>query len=342
VPEREQIGPLEVHHPSYPLLPKFMQLHGLLMFLGSYCAVRRLVRAQRFDAIDAHYVYPDGLAAVLLGKAFGLPVIVSARGTDINLFPEFKTIRPMIRWTLRQVAGGIGVCTALVDVMKQLGLASERAKTIGNGVDLSRFQPIDRHEARRKLGIRAEGPVVVAVGSLIERKGFQFLIPAVAAVRREFPALQAYVIGEGEFRPQLEQLIRQNQLEANFFLQGHRPNSELGAWYSAADVSCLVSSREGWPNVVLESMACGTPVLATNIWGVPEIITSPELGVIVEQNVENITSGLTSALRQSWSRSRLAEFAASRTWDTVADEMADWFERCLGNQQNAAGSAASA
>src|SRR6185312_9513249 len=124
VPYQEEIGNLITYYPRYLLIPKLtMPLHGWLMFAGSYALVRRLHREKKFDFIDAHYVYPDGFAAVLLGKVLGLPVIVSARGTDINLFPSLWSIRPMIRWTLRNVAGGISVCTPLQDAMLRLGLA---------------------------------------------------------------------------------------------------------------------------------------------------------------------------------------------------------------------------
>ena len=145
VPRQEQFGNLVVYHPRYPLLPKIgLTLHGLFMFLGAYRTARRLIREQNFDCIDAHFVYPDGFAAVLLGKVFGLPVIASARGTDINLYPSIKHIRPILKFTVRQSRGLIGVCTALSDEMVSLGAQKQNVRTIGNGVDSSRFYPVDQ------------------------------------------------------------------------------------------------------------------------------------------------------------------------------------------------------
>jgi glycosyltransferase involved in cell wall biosynthesis len=297
-----------------------MAIHGMLMFLGSFHLVRKLHKELSFDCIDAHYIYPDCFAAVLMGKRLGLPVIASARGTDINLFPSFRLVRPMIQWTLKNTAGNIGVCRALADEMIALGAQADRVTVIGNGVDLDRFQPVDQAEARRKLDIPADAQVIVAVGALIPRKGYQFLIPAIASIASRYPKLKAYIVGKGD-RTELQELCRKYNVEDRVFLVGSRPNEELNLWYSAADLSCLVSSREGWPNVILESLACGTPVLATGLWGVPEILVSPELGIMVAQERQAIADGLSQALSRAWDRDAILRYARTRTWDVVAQEV---------------------
>jgi teichuronic acid biosynthesis glycosyltransferase TuaC len=322
IPAYENIRGLEVYHPRYPLIPKVSMLfQGYSMFAASLSVVRRLHGDRAFDCIDAHYVYPDGFAAVLLGKRLGLPVIVSARGTDMNLFPSFRLIRPMIRWTLENAAGTIGVCETLREAMVEMGASENHSTTIGNGIDLARFSPLDRQEARLRLGIPADAEVIVSVGALIPRKGYHFLIPALAKISSKHPNLRLYIIGEGESRSQLATLARANDVQDRVFLMGSKPNEDLRVWYSAADISCLVSSREGWANVLLESLACGTPVVATRVWGAPEVITSPELGVLVEQRVQPIADGLEVALRKQWDRELLIRYAASRTWDVVAKEV---------------------
>ena len=327
IPRVEQIGELTVYHPRYLLLPKIsMAIHGLLIFLGSFRLVRKLHKQIHFDCIDAHYVYPDCFAAVLIGRRLGLPVVASARGTDINLFPSFRMVRPMIRWTLRHTAGNIAVCRALGDEMIALGAAKDRVAVIGNGVDLERFQPVDQSEARKKLGIPLDGQVAVSVGALIPRKGFQFLIPAVARIAARYPALKVYIVGKGD-PTELKELSQAHKVEDRVFLVGSRANEELKFWYSAADLSCLVSSREGWPNVVLESLACGTPVLATGLWGVPEILVSPELGIMVTQEIESISEGLGKALIRKWDRDAILRYARTRTWDVVAQEVDDFLKQ---------------
>jgi teichuronic acid biosynthesis glycosyltransferase TuaC len=334
VPRCEWIAGLEVYHPRYPLIPKIsMPLHGLAMYIASISLASRLHRQSKFDCIDAHYVYPDGFAAVLLGSRLRIPVVVSARGTDMNLFPSFRSIRPMIHWTLGKAAGTIGVCEALRKAMVDFGAVDNKSTAIGNGIDLERFNPVDKLQARRRLGIPADSRVIVSVGALIPRKGYHFLIPAFAAISQSFPKLRLYIVGEGPSRVELEALIREQKLDDRVFLIGSKPNEELKDWYSAADVSCLASSREGWANVLLESMACGTPVVATRVWGAPEVILSPELGVLVDQDKASIAQGLQGALQKEWNRSYLIGYAASRTWDVVAEEVERFLELRLGDNR---------
>jgi teichuronic acid biosynthesis glycosyltransferase TuaC len=328
---RERIGDLDVYHPRYFLLPKIsMPFHGQLMFEGSVALVRQLHERMNFECIDAHYVYPDGFAALLLGKTLGIPVIVSARGTDITLFPSFRRIKPKIQWTLEHAAGAIGVCEALKSSMLELGSPAESTRAIGNGVDLSRFAPVDRRTARQKLGIPEDAEVVVAIGNLVPVKGHQFLISAIARLVDHHPNIRLYVVGDGFLRKKLEMQLGQEGLQERIIFVGRKPNEELKEWYSAADVSCLASSREGWANVLLESLACGTPVVATRVWGAPEVITSPELGILVEQNAESISEGLDTALRKEWNRETLVRYAALRTWDVVAEEVEDFFGERVG------------
>jgi teichuronic acid biosynthesis glycosyltransferase TuaC len=335
VPKKEEIAGLEVYHPRYPLIPRIsMPLHGLSMYASTLSLASHLHRESKFDCIDAHYVYPDGFAAVLLGKRLGIPVVVSARGTDINVFPSFRFIRPMIRWTLKHAAGTIGVCETLRRAMVALGAVDSKSVTIGNGIDLERFWPVEKEEARRRLGIPSDSFVIVSVGALIPVKGHHFLILAFASISKRYPRSRLYIVGEGPSRRELEALIRKEKMEQRVLLVGKKPNDVLKYWYSAANVSCLVSSREGWANVLLESMACGTPVVGTRICGTPDVIVSPELGVLVDQNKESIAKGLEEALQREWNHNFLIEYAASRTWDVVAQEVESFLELHVGHSSN--------
>jgi glycosyltransferase involved in cell wall biosynthesis len=293
----------------------------MLMYLFSLSLARRLHREKPFDCIDAHFVYPDGFAAVRLGRRLNLPVVVSARGTDMNLYPSFRLIRPMLKWTLTNAAGAIAVSGDLKNKMIALGIAESKIQVVSNGVDTERFQPIDAKSARKKLVLPEEGSVVISVGSLIESKGHHLLIAAVAKLAERLPKLRLYIIGEGVYRAKLEELVREKRLQDRVLLPGNRPNEELSLWFSAASLSCLVSSREGWPNVISESFACGTPVMATRTGGIPEIITSAELGMFVERDVDSIAVGLQQALSNPWNRTEIARHSRERNWDAVAAEV---------------------
>jgi teichuronic acid biosynthesis glycosyltransferase TuaC len=331
VRHEEEIDSVRVHHPRYPIVSGIsMPLHGLLVFLGAIRLARQLHRKVQFDCIDAHFIYPDGFAAVLVGKVLKLPVIVSARGTDINVYPSYRMIRPMLRWTLRNAAAVIAVSGDLKNKMLELGVPETKIQVISNGVDVERFQPQEQRAARQRLGIPEEGAVLLSVGSLIESKGHHLVIAAMAELGSKWPELRLYIVGEGVYRPQLEDLIREKQLQGRIFLRGNRSNAELATWFSAASLSCLMSSREGWPNVVSESLACGTPVLATRVGGIPEILISPELGQMVSRDVPSIADGLDSALARSWNRQEIANYGRSRSWDAVSGEVAALLEAKTG------------
>lgn len=318
-PHVERIHALRVNHPRYLMVPGVsMQAHGGLIFSGSLRTARALHRRFQFDCIDAHYIYPDCFAAILLGKALNLPVVVSARGTDINSFSQMPTIRPMIRWTLRRANKIIAVSQALKDSMIALGTPPSKIRVIPNGVDSDRFHPVEPALARQNLGLSPDAKIAVAVGSLTEGKNHPLLIEAFAALAKDHPEYQLYIIGLGPLRERLLKMIDDYRLGRSAFVLGSRPNEELQAWFSAADVSCLISSREGWPNVVMESLACGTPVVATRVGGVPEILVNDELGIFVKPTVDSVAKGLQAAFERAWDREAIARQGASRDWNTVA------------------------
>lgn len=329
VPGKEEIGGLCVHHPSYLFLPKIsMALHGRLMYSGSIKQVRKLHSQAPFDCIDAHYVYPDGFAALLIGQELGIPVVVSARGTDINLFPKFRLIRPKIRWVLHQAAGVVAVSSSLRDAVIALGTPPEKIRVIPNGIDADRFQPVDRSEAREKLGLARDGHCVVAVGNLIPAKGQDLLIAALARLAPRHPMLKFYLVGDGPSQAGLTEQARSLGLSDRVVIVGSRPHDELPLWFNAANLSCLISQREGLPNVVVESLACGTPVLATRVGGIPELITSHSLGILVERDAGSIAAAMDQALSSTWDRSLLAQQVQSRTWERVAEEVEQFLTAC--------------
>jgi teichuronic acid biosynthesis glycosyltransferase TuaC len=205
--------------------------------------------------------------------------------------------------------------------MVELGLSPEKICVIPNGVDTSRFHPLPRQEARHALGLSADGKIAVCVASLTVAKNLPLLISSFAKMLGGRADAKLFIVGEGPLRGLLDELISKLQLRGKVTLVGAKPNGELALWFNAADVSCLVSSREGWPNVIMESLACGTPVVATRVGGVPEIISSPELGVLAEQNSESIAAALRFALVKEWDQNGLSLHAQLSGWDEVASKI---------------------
>ncbi len=319
IPLTDVIGDLQVHHPRYFLVPKVsMPLHGLLIYAGCKHFVTRLHQQQRFDCIDAHYVFPDGLAAVLLGRSLGIPVVVSGRGTDIHTFPGFTTVRPQIRWTVRHAAGVVAVSDSLAQAMRDLEPTLKDVHVIGNGVDTRRFFPEDKIAAREKLGLHPESRVVVSVAALRPVKGPDLLVRAASLLKKSLADCKVLFVGAGPELAALQQLAQQLDCADICQFVGPVPNEKLKTYFNAADVSCLASRQEGWPNVILESLACGTPVVATSVGAVPQLLANPDLGIIVDPTPEALCTGLSRALQQPWNPETISAFAQGHTWENVA------------------------
>lgn len=325
VPYQEQLWGYPVYHPRYLVTPKMgMRLYGTWMTIGVRRLVHELHARQRFDVIDGHYVYPDGSAAVELGRELRLPVILSARGTDLNLFPKFPRIRSIITRTLTDCEHLICVCTELKNVALELGVPPSKVSVIGNGVDVARFKPCQQAHARQRLGLSRETRIVLSVGHMTRRKGFDLLIGAAARLARG--DLQLILAGDGPERSALEAFARERGIADSVIFGGAIANSDLPDWYAAADLFALASSREGWPNVVCEAQAMGVPVVATSVWGIPEIINSPSLGILVQERTEQaFAQAFAAALDANWDRDHIARVGMRRTWDFVADELQSIF-----------------
>ena len=289
-PRAEQRHGLSVTHPRFVALPKIgRDLVPAALYRTCRPLLERMIAAgDDFDLIDAHYLYPDGVAAARLGAALGKPVVITARGTDVNVMPGFAKPRRLILQAARQAAAIVTVSEALRRALIDLGVDGGKIVTLRNGVDLERFQPRDRTAARDALGVT--GPLVVSVGNLVGLKGHDLIIRALADVADA----TLLIAGDGGERSALSSLARASGVADRVRLVGRLPQETLADLYSAADALVLASSREGWPNVLLEAMACGTPVAATRVGGVPEIVTKPEAGVLID---ERTPGGIAAALR---------------------------------------------
>jgi glycosyltransferase involved in cell wall biosynthesis len=287
--------------------------------------LRRLQAESNFDHIDAHYFYPDGVAAALLGKALGKPVVITPRGTDVNLIPAYALPRRMIRWAAESAAHLIAVSRALKEALVALGIPEEKITVLRNGVDLAMFRPLDRISIRAKLGL--EGPVLLSVGHLIERKGHDLVIRALLSL----PQHKLLICGTGPERAALGGLAKDIGVENRVRFLGQIAHDRLAEIYGAADALVLASNREGWPNVLLEAMACGTPVIASNIWGNPEIVARREAGILMR---ERSAAGVAEAVRELFSdlpaREATRAYAEGFSWDETTRGQIKIFRSILG------------
>jgi teichuronic acid biosynthesis glycosyltransferase TuaC len=324
--DRETIAGIETFHPRHLVTPKVgMMFYSRWIARGAENLLKRLHAERPISLIDAHYVYPDGHAAVLLGERLNIPVVITARGTDINLFSRMPLIRPMIRRALKRANGVIAVSGALKQRMVELGIEAEKVAVIRNGIDRSIFHPRDQAEARRRLGLATESRIIITVGALVPLKGMDRLIDAMKLLSNE--RVKLYVIGEGPERAALEAQIAKHNLSDRVFFLGSRPQQDLAEWYSAADLFCLASSREGCPNVVIEAMACGTPVVATDVGGVRELIAEQVCGRVISRvTAEDLAHEIKAALEIDCDRDGIARHVGARSWEIVASEVMDYWK----------------
>lgn len=305
---------IRIHHPRYPLPPKLGQnIAPFALAAGAIAAVRRIRRdGFDFDLIDAHFVYPDGVAAAIVARCFGKPFVCTARGSDINLYRTYPWPRHLIRRTLLASSANIGVSADLVKQMIELGAPPGRCRVIRNGVDLRRFTIVDRATARRELNIDQAGLLLLSVGNLVELKGHDLVIRMLA----DLPGAALIIVGSGPELPALQCLAASIGVADRVRFVGQQPNEKLKTWFSAADVSVLASSREGWPNVLLESMACGTPVVATRVNGVPEVVASRDAGrLAASRDVPHLLAALRGLLDDRPSRDDVRRYAEGFAWD---------------------------
>jgi teichuronic acid biosynthesis glycosyltransferase TuaC len=327
---------IAVTHPRYLVIPKVgMSAAPWLMAQACKKEIGRIIdEGYDFDVIDAHYFYPDGVAAVMLGKYFNKPVTITARGTDISLIPHFALPRKQIMWAAQHAAGMITVCNALRQEMIDLGIPGERIVSLRNGVDLQRFQPGDRTAARAKLGIEPGGFLVVSVGVLDPRKAHDLTIGALPLM----PDMRLLIAGIGPERKKLEALAERLGVSDRVRFLGAVAQTDLKDYYNAADAMVLASSREGWANVLLESMASGTPVVASNVWGTPEVVAAPEAGILMkERTSQGIADALQELRRNYPDQAATRRYAEGFSWDDTTNGQLALFSRIIDSTKNKGG-----
>ena len=329
-PREETRNGIRVLHPRFALLPKVgMSTAPALLAAAALPTLRRLIReGYDFDVIDAHYYYPDGVAAVILGKLLNKPVVITARGTDINLIPQYARARRMICWAANRAAKSITVCEALRTSMIDLGIRAERIVALRNGVDLERFSPVDRVAQRKVLGL--DGFTLLSVGHLIPRKAHHLIIEALPLL----PDTRLLIAGEGPEKDKLTKLAQALGVAERVTLLGALAQTELRNYYGAVDALVLTSSREGWANVLLEAMACGTPVVASNVWGTPEVVATAEAGALM---IERTSRGVAQAVNHL--RAHYPDHAATRayaegfSWDDTTSGQIALFRQVLAEKR---------
>ena len=311
VPEHEMWKSVETWRPRFTALPVITDGRS-----NPGALVRRLtplLAAMRadfpFDVIDAEFFFPDGPAAIALGRHFGVPVSIKARGADVHHWGRSRATRPQVRKAGRQAGGLLAVSAALKADMVALGLPAERIRVHHTGVDLDRFVPADRPVAKAAFGVT--GPLVVSLGALIPRKGHDIVLRGIASLQE----VTLLIAGEGPERGALEAQIAASGLGSRARLLGSVAHAEMPALLAAADVMALASSSEGLANAWVEALACGTPIVVTAAGGAHEVVTDPAYGRIAARKAGAFAEAIGSLLADPPNPIHTRRGAERFTWE---------------------------
>jgi len=324
-PTSWQDGMIPVIHPRWAYPPFGGVLNSLFLFLSVIRPIARMRREFSFDVIDTHFGYPSGIAGALLSVALKSPFTITLRGNE-TMHGQDPFCRHLLAWAIRRAARIFAVSERLRQFAIELGADATKVVTIPNGIDSSIFFPRDRLESRKKYRLPSDAKIILSAGYLIERKGHHHVIKALNSLLHQGIEARLVIAGgpgrEGRFEENIRRLVRDLGLDQVVTLVGHVSPEGMAELMSAADVFCLASSREGSPNVVLEALACGTPVVATDVGGTPETIASDGYGFVVPaDDVPALEHALHCALQRQWVRPAIAAWGKSRSWDQVAHDV---------------------
>lgn len=323
VPNKEKIDGIEVYHPRYFMIPKAgRSLYGLFFYLSLIGFVEKIRKDFNFDLIFATWAYPDGFGSFLIAKLFKKPIVIKVHGSDINLHTKYFLRRKMISYALRNSDKVIAVSNALMERMVEIGVARDKINVIPNGIDPALFFPMDKAECRAKLGLPVEKKVVIYIGNLVPVKGVEYLLEAIGIISEKKESPHLVIVGDGKQEDYLKKKSRALGIQDKVSFVGRKAHAEIPIWLNAADVLCLPSLNEGCPNVALEAMACGRPVVASKVGGLTDIIVSTEEGILVEpENSEDLTRGIIKALSKSWDSRLIRAEAVKFSWKDSAGKL---------------------
>ena len=316
LPRKERWRELTVYRPTFPIIPKIGgRTNVTTMTRAILPLVKRLHAQKPFDVIDASFFFPDGPVAQSLSKALGIPYSVKARGADIHHWGTQRGTRSLVRRAADGAAGLLAVSDAMRRSMARMGIDADKIRVHYTGVDLDTFEIIDRDEAKAALGF--SGPVILCVGALIPRKGQDLLVRALA----DLPDATLLLAGQGAYRRTLEQLAQQLGVERRIGFLGSVPHHKLPRIFAAADVMALPSESEGLANAWVESLACGTPLVISDVGGARELMDRPEAGLIVDRTPEAIAEGIRTILANPPDRQAVRRAALRFTWAANGDTL---------------------
>ncbi|HLK56020.1 MAG TPA: glycosyltransferase family 4 protein [Chthonomonadaceae bacterium] len=318
-PPHETHTGIDAVFPCYWSIPSMHSIHAKCMYWTLLRRVKRLRRTFPFDIILAAWAYPDAVAGAYLAQKFDCPLVSKVLGSDINENTRDEKMRKQVLWALNRSHTIMAVSGALEEKLVEMGIPRERIVMHHNGVNGTQFTVKDRNEARARVGLPLDRTIICYVGNLKPEKGVDVLVEAMAELHklgREDADL--VVIGGGAQEPSLRARASALGLENRIRFIGKKPHTEIPDWISASDIFCLPSRREGCPNVILEGLASGRPVVATAVGGVPELIHGDNGILVPSENPAALAAGLKEGLERAWDPVQLRSSVESLSWEEIS------------------------
>jgi len=357
LPDEETVAGIKVLHPRRLVIPRvnswaWMTVSVTLSYWHFLSRSHRFTESpfHRFTHIEGHFVLPDGFAAAFLGKRFGKPSIIHVHGTDVHTIPQqsallkFLTIRALRHAdAIRAVSSDLAEqAMKLMDAGKwrrrdtetRRHGETERAKkiwVIPNGVDLNKFRVMARQEAKRQLGLDEDKRYLLYVGRLVAVKGLDLLLDAFTQLVQNRNDVELVLIGDGTERHALVQRATTLGIKDKVHFVGAQPHEWVALWMNAGDVLCLPSRKEGFGAVLIEALACGTPVVATSVGGIPEIVDDEQVGRLVRsRDPKEMAACIEEVLENRWDRQQLRDYVAERfSFEVVTRKLLEMYESVM-------------
>jgi glycosyltransferase involved in cell wall biosynthesis len=345
LPDEETVAGIKVLHPRRLVIPKvnswaWMTVSVTLSYWHFLSRSYRFTESpfHRFTLIEGHFVLPDGFAAAFLGRQFGKPSIVHVHGTDVHTIPQQSALlRVLTVWALRHADAIRAVSSNLAErAVKLLDAEKRRSRetekvgkvwVVPNGVDLNKFRLMARQEAKRQLGLDDDKRYLLYVGRLVAVKGLDLLLDAFAQLVQNQRDVELVLVGDGAERHALAQRAATLGVKDKVHFVGAQPHERIALWMNAGDVFCLPSHKEGLPTVLLESLACGTPVVATSVGGIPEVVSDRQVGRLVRsRDPREMAACIEEVLETPWDRQQLRDYVAERfSFEVVTKKLLEMY-----------------